>query len=85
MQISPVSSFNNGQYKNNPSFSSRFLIDVGGSVGENSLKALIIPNKSNKTIYKMKNIDSNFVKSRPPSIIKEKINNNSFLLFLFHI
>ncbi|MBP3820882.1 hypothetical protein J6G99_04475 [bacterium] len=56
MQISPVSSFSNGQYKNNPSFSSRFLIDVGGSVGENSLKALIIPNKSNKTIYKMKNI-----------------------------
>jgi len=45
--------------KQNPSFSSRFLVDVGGSVVENSYKGLLISNKSNETIYKMKSIVNN--------------------------
>lgn len=57
MQVSPIG-ISNSYFanKNNPSFSSRFLIDVGGSVGENSLKALLIENKSNNTIFKMKDV-----------------------------
>jgi hypothetical protein len=53
MQIYGVSLSNSN---NNVAFKSRFLIDVGGSVGENSYKGLLIPNSSNQTIYKMKGI-----------------------------
>ena len=57
MQISPIGISNSySANRKNPSFSSRFLIDVGGSVGENSLKALLIENKSNNTIFKMKDV-----------------------------
>lgn len=57
MYISPINNFNySNQKNNNPSFKSRFLVDVGGSVGENSLKALLIPDKNGSTIYKMKNV-----------------------------
>ena len=51
MYISPVSNV-----QNSTSFRSRFLVDVGGSVGENSFKCLLIPNKSSKTISKMKDV-----------------------------
>jgi len=58
MNISPigVNYTNTIKTKNNPSFSSRFLVDVGGSVSENSLKALLIANKSNDTVCKLKYI-----------------------------
>ncbi len=39
-----------------PSFKSRFLVDVGGSVIENSFKGLIIPNGANTTINKVMGI-----------------------------
>lgn len=42
-----------------PSFKSRFLVDVGGSVGENSLKTLLIKNKSDETLFKMKDVVNN--------------------------
>ncbi len=58
MNISPIGAnyTNSCSKKNNPSFSSRFLVDVGGSVSENSLKALLISNKSNETVNKLKYI-----------------------------
>ena len=42
-----------------PFFKSRFLVDVGGSVGENSLKTLLIKNKSNETVNKFKDVVNN--------------------------
>lgn len=56
MQISPVSKFNINSVKFSPTFSSRFLVDVGGSVGENSLKTLLIPDNNSDTICKNKDI-----------------------------
>lgn len=54
MQIQRVSLTNN--LKHNQAFSSRFLVDVGGSVGENSFKTLLIPNDDNSTIFKFKDV-----------------------------
>ncbi len=50
MRILPI---NNDK---NTNFKSRLLADIGGSVGENSLKMLLIENGSNKTIHKIKSI-----------------------------
>ena len=56
MYISPISNSNINSTSKTPSFSSRFLVDVGGSVGENSFKGLLIPNRTSTTISKMKDV-----------------------------
>ena len=56
MKVNTINFNNNTNNNRKTSFKSRFLVDVGGSVGENSLKALIIPNNSSETIFKMKDV-----------------------------
>lgn len=62
MKVCSIGSQNLYSNNCNPAFTGRFLVDVGGSVIENSFKGLIIPNNSGATLNKKMGIVNNLGK-----------------------